>query len=326
MHSFHEPVERDRVGVVVVHFNREHDAASLCRSLVERDRVRPGNVVLVDNGSHRERLFAELGSIGSKITVTHLENVGYGAAVNIGEDLLPTSVDYVMVLTHEVVLAPDCLAVLASRLEHDAALGLVGPLLLTPEGLVWSAGGSTKLRPRSLPYNTAKGRNPQELTGSITVDWLDGAAFMMRRTDFRSLRGIEESFFLYFEDVDLGWRVREGGMTVQCDTRTFAVQAPGGHLNQYLATRNLLWLLRRQGEWPSWFVMVAEAVFRILVGSLLKPRGALRRVTLRGKGLLAGLRPPVWTSAVPVTGRRGQSKGQGGEPDVPAPSVGERTW
>jgi N-acetylglucosaminyl-diphospho-decaprenol L-rhamnosyltransferase len=325
MNSFREPVERDRIGVVVVHFNRERDAAALCRSLVELHGLPPANVVLVDNGSHGERLVAELGSFGSRITMTHLENVGYGAAVNVGEGLLPATVDYVMVLTHEVVLAPDCLPVLSTRLERDPTLGLVGPLLLTPAGLVWSAGGSTRSGPRRLPYNTAKGRTPQELRGSIKVDWLDGAAFMMRRDDFLSLRGIEESFFLYFEDVELGWRVRQAGLSVQCDTRTFAVQAPGGHLDQYLATRNLLWLLRRQREWLSWFVVVTEAVVRILVGPLLKPRGAMKRVTLRGKGLVAGLRPPIWTSRVPGAWPLRRTQVSGGAPDVPAPSSGERT-
>jgi N-acetylglucosaminyl-diphospho-decaprenol L-rhamnosyltransferase len=278
------------VGVVIVHFRREAEVAVLSRSLIVDHGVRPENVVLVDNGSDGELLASQLGSLRDEISVVHLDNVGYGAAVNIGERLLPESVCYVAVLTHEVIVEPGCLSVLASQLAGDPHVGLAGPLLLEPSGLVWSSGGSTR-RFRKLSFNSGKGADPKAVRGVRDVDWLDGAAFMIPRGVLRDLGGVEEKFFLYFEDVDLGFRVRRAGLRVVCNPAAVATQAPGGHLNTYLATRNVLWLLAGQGYWLAWLIFLIENVVRLGVGPIFRPQGAAQRARQRGQGIIDGLQP-----------------------------------
>ncbi len=45
----------------------------------------------------------------------------------------------------------------------------------------------------------------------IAVPTISGACFCMRREDFEAVQGFDEGYFLHVEDVDLCWRVRQGG-------------------------------------------------------------------------------------------------------------------
>ena len=42
--------------------------------------------------------------------------------------------------------------------------------------------------------------------------WLSGAFLMVRRTVLDELNGFDESYFMYFEDVDLGYRIGKLGL------------------------------------------------------------------------------------------------------------------
>ncbi len=46
------------------------------------------------------------------------------------------------------------------------------------------------------------------------VDWVLGAWVLMRRDDFFALRGLDERFFLYYEDIDLCYRIHQRGQSV----------------------------------------------------------------------------------------------------------------
>lgn len=50
-------------------------------------------------------------------------------------------------------------------------------------------------------------------TAPFPVDWVFGAFLLMRRRDFERLGGMDEGYRLYYEDVDLAWRLRRDGLS-----------------------------------------------------------------------------------------------------------------
>ena len=48
--------------------------------------------------------------------------------------------------------------------------------------------------------------------GPHPVDWVYGAAMMLRRSVYLGVGGMDEGFRLYYEDVDLAWRLRQSGL------------------------------------------------------------------------------------------------------------------
>ncbi len=49
------------------------------------------------------------------------------------------------------------------------------------------------------------------------VDWISGAAMLLRREAAQQIGGFNEAYFMYVEDVDICWRLREAGYRVVYD-------------------------------------------------------------------------------------------------------------
>jgi hypothetical protein len=106
-------------------------------------------------------------------------------------------------------------------MERHPRAGLAGSRIEHPDGSDWpiafrfptflselEAGASVGLLSRLLSkYVVARemGREPQQ------ADWLCGAAFMARRQMLERIGGFDESYFLYFEEIDLCMRARSAG-------------------------------------------------------------------------------------------------------------------
>jgi len=233
------------LGAVVVHYHRELSLSRLLTNIVTVQAVRPENIVVVDNGSDEETI-KDVRLEHDGVRWIQLNNPGYGSAMNAGVAALPEEVDVLALLTHEVVLEGKCLKNLQTSLLSSTSNGMVGPLLLNSSspGTVWSVGGAVS-SVRKVPYLLARGTTERPHRSLRRVEWLDGSVCVLRRQDYARVGGMAEHYFLYFEDVDFGWKFTSLlGQQVLCDTGAFTCQSPGRSRAQYLSTRNLLWRFR----------------------------------------------------------------------------------
>jgi GT2 family glycosyltransferase len=69
---------------------------------------------------------------------------------------------------------------------------------------------------------TAAGPEP------LDVECLSGACLLVRRTVFEALGGLDERFFIYYEDTDLAVRARAAGHAVRLVPAARAVHLLGG--------------------------------------------------------------------------------------------------
>ena len=95
----------------------------------------------------------------------------------------------------------------------DPSVGGVGGLLLTPEGLVQCAGHANAPR----PHMYGVGQNPMDptfrsqLMTTRETGGLSGACFAVRRTDYEEVGGMCEELPSSYNDVDLGFKLKETG-------------------------------------------------------------------------------------------------------------------
>jgi GT2 family glycosyltransferase len=144
------------------------------------------------------------------------KNVGYGAACNVG--IASSSAPMVLFLNPDAWPLDDGIERLAACAELQPALGAVGPVLQTPDGT----------RQRSLvgfPTPWWLGRPPITSTRARAriraLPWsrpirkfVVGAALLVRREAFEQVGGFDPSFFMFYEDVDLCWRLQQAGWSV----------------------------------------------------------------------------------------------------------------
>ncbi len=187
-----------RVAVVIPNFNGERLLPSCLAAVAAQTRT-ADRVIVVDNGSRD-------GSRGllSEVEVISLDrNLGFGAAANRGVREA-SDCEHVGVLNTDARPRADWLErLLAVPAPED--VWALGSVLLDPDGRVESAGDHWSDEGYALKL--ANGADPSELPEEpYPVLAPPGAAPMFRRDRFLELGGYEESFFLYFEDIDLAYR------------------------------------------------------------------------------------------------------------------------
>ncbi len=223
-----------RVAGVVVNYE---SGPALARCVADLRAAELGELVVVDNGSTDGSLAAAEAAVPGVEVVVPGRNLGYGAAVNRG--VAATSARFVLVCNPDLEVPPEAVGALVDALEADPGCALVGPLIRTPEGgrypsarrfpSMVDAAGHALLGLFAPDNRFTRSYQRSELDdGSVEVrhaDWVSGACFLVRRTDFEAVGGFDESYFMYAEDVDLCWRLGRVGRTV-----TYAPTAEVTHL------------------------------------------------------------------------------------------------
>jgi len=145
-------------------------------------------------------------------------NVGFAAAVNLGVARIDAAA--VLVLNADTILEPGCVEALYAALAADPRLGGVQPRILQLEGeaarrsaadaRLYSAGQALTRDGRALEQGMGEEQQARFL-GRREVFGVCGAACLLRRELFERLGGYDESYFAFYEDVDLNMRARIAG-------------------------------------------------------------------------------------------------------------------
>lgn len=185
--------------------------------------ARLAEVVVADNPSSQSAETIEIATAHGARTVRLDENVGYGSAVNAAVAALPDSIRYVLVSNPDVRLKSGVVDALAAALDEKESAGAVGPVILEEDGSVYpSARRIPSIRTgvghalfsrvwSGNPWTRIYRQEDVDPTISREVGWLSGACFMVRRSAFEAVDGFDERYFMYFEDVDLGYRLGRAG-------------------------------------------------------------------------------------------------------------------
>jgi len=218
------------VDVAIVNWNTA-DAAREAGEAYAASAGVSASVTIVDNDSQpqeRERL-ERTRPPGVELILSPT-NLGFGSAANLG--LREGSAEFVCVSNADVVPDRDALAALAEFCDSHPDCGMVGPAFA--EHSTYHARlpkpGALILRP--LIGGFGHRWEPSPAPGdSVEVEQPAGACFMVRRGVWEQVGGFDESFFLWYEDVDLARRLLERGL------RNFVTGDAVVRHNQGLAAR-----------------------------------------------------------------------------------------
>ena len=199
-----------RASVVVVNFDGRHHLEK-CLPALEASDPKPGEVILVDNGSSDDSV-AWVREHHPAVKVLPMgANLGFGEANRRGA--LEARGDFLVLLNSDTVVEEGWLAGLLAPLDAEpeiAATCSTLRLLATPELLNGLGGGMTRLayaydHGYRFPYAAwdPSGEEPRR----HDVLFPTAAAMATRRHEFFGLGGFDPAFFMYHEDVDLGWRL-----------------------------------------------------------------------------------------------------------------------
>ncbi len=232
------------LSAVVVAFDSGADLAA-CLASIRAEAEAAGidaELIVVDNAS-RDGAAADLPGVR---LLRNEQNRGYGAAANQG--FRAAAADRVLFLNPDATLEPGSLSPLLARLG-DAALS--APRLELPDGRTQESPRAfydlAAVLARRTPFGrTAAGRRaaarhlpPASEQGD--VDWVTGAAMLLRRDAVSASGPFDERYFLYFEDVDLCRRLHATGQRVVFEPRARVRHRFGGGSRRQVPWNRLFW-------------------------------------------------------------------------------------
>jgi N-acetylglucosaminyl-diphospho-decaprenol L-rhamnosyltransferase len=217
-----EPVAR--WAAVVVNYESGPLLTACVRSLLADTSASEPELVVVDNGSRDGSIAALAREFPSVRVLPTGRNLGYAGGVNRG--VAATRAPVVAVLNSDVEVAPGTAAALVARLDAEPDLAAVGPVIKNPDGSQYPSARTVPsptdavghavfgvVRP-SNPFTRRYRQLDVDPARRRDVDWLSGAAVWLRRSALQSVGGWDEHYFMYMEDIDLGWRLRRLGWRV----------------------------------------------------------------------------------------------------------------
>ena len=227
------PSPRQTVGAVVVTFNDANHIALTLRGLV----AEVAQVVVVDLGSKdRTRETVAERFLGVPVIPLPLE-AGFGAAANEGSRRLDEP--FLLLVHGDARLRPGALERLYGAVNDSRRrVACTGPRLVAPHGVVELSAGFRPTRWRTwraawtelVPRWKLLGprRKPKRVayfapTVRTDVDWVSGAAMLLRRDAFDEVGGMDERYFLAYGDIDLCLRLRRAGWVVTYEPRARAI-------------------------------------------------------------------------------------------------------
>jgi GT2 family glycosyltransferase/lipopolysaccharide/colanic/teichoic acid biosynthesis glycosyltransferase len=218
------PQEPD-LSIVIVGFNSLPQLGDCLASVRDTGASTRLEVVVVDNASSDGTVeYIRREHPGVRI-VPNSRNVGYSKAVNQG--IAESRARYTLVLNPDIVVLPGAIDRLVEFMEEHPEVGIAGSKLLNEDGsLQYSCRRfytfwTLVLRRTPLGRLFRNGRTisnylmlDYDHEQSREVDWVIGACMIVRKEALADFGGMDERFFLYFEDVDWCYRVWQSGWKV----------------------------------------------------------------------------------------------------------------
>ncbi|MDA8777035.1 glycosyltransferase family 2 protein [Pontimonas sp.] len=231
------------LGLVVVGFNSDnlwHDFFSA----LDSSSIKPDHVVVVDNSPLPPK-HVPSSEFYSVATIHLPHNPGYGSAANAGIKELPTGLSRIVIANADTVVAPNALRHLVDAEKDFPRTGVLGPAVADASGVIYPSA-------RAIPgirigighalFGTVWPSNPwtQQYLGHYRsaetrpVGWLSGSFLMVNPVAFESIGGFDEGYFMFFEDVDLCFRLKEQGWR-----SVYVPQASVTHLGGHSTAHNM---------------------------------------------------------------------------------------
>ncbi|NOY05979.1 MAG: glycosyltransferase [Chlorobi bacterium] len=227
------------ISIIIVNYNVRLLLENLLHSLYASLGDIPAEIFLVDNASVDGSVEMVRREFPSVILVESGENIGFARANNLA--LRRCRGKYILLINPDTFVQEDTIPSMIRFFEENPMVGMAGCKIINPDGTLepacrrsfptpWVAfsklSGLSNLFPRSrlfARYNLTY-LNEDE---SYEVDAISGSFMMLRREVYDAVGGLDETYFMYGEDLDWCFRVREAGWKVFYSHKTKIIHFGG---------------------------------------------------------------------------------------------------
>ncbi len=227
------------LSIIIVNYNVRQFLENALTSLLRALEGLQGEIFVVDNASDDGSVEMIREKFSGVRLIASPTNLGFARANNLA--LREATGRHLLLINPDTIVQEDTLRVMTDFLDRNPDVGLAGCTILNPDGSLqlacrrsfptpWVAftkiTGLSTLFPRSRlfgRYNLTY-LNPAE---SYEVEAISGSFMVITRAAYERVGGLDETFFMYGEDLDWCYRVRQAGFAVYYVHRTKIIHYKG---------------------------------------------------------------------------------------------------
>ena len=221
-----------KLSIIIVNFNTKDLLSACLMSLFAfKKKEDQWEIIVVDNAS-QDGSIDEVKSQKSKVKsikihlISNKVNLGYAAANNQG--IRASKGDYVLLLNSDTEVRNGTIETMLTYVETHVSIDAATCRVELPDGSLdpachrgfptpWAACTYLLGLERLFPHSTLFSKYHQgykDLTKEHTVDCISGAFFLIRRKIIEDVGLLDEAFFMYGEDIDWCYRIRQAGFSI----------------------------------------------------------------------------------------------------------------
>jgi len=251
-----------KVSVVTINYNSEESTKKLLNSLV---KVKTSGfeieIIVVDNGSKKIFSTPKKYKKQNVILLRSDINTGFSGGNNVGiKEALRRGADFLLLVNNDTIVHPDMIKNLLKVLESDEKIGITAPKIYFLSGhefhkdryrendlgkVIWYAGGYIDWNHAKSVHRGMDEVDHEQYNSIEKTDFVTGCCMMIKKEVLEKVGLFDDLYFLYYEDSDLGERVKKAGYemhyvsdAILYHENSASSDGAGGSLHDYFLTRN----------------------------------------------------------------------------------------
>ncbi len=210
------------LSVIIVNWNTRDLLAQCLESVYANPPNGEFEIIVVDNGSSDGSVDMVRERFPEVLLIENLENTGFARANN--QAIRISAGRYIQLLNSDAMVTPDSLEAMATFMDFHPQAGVVGPMLINRDGSFQASFAEFPTLWTELCLLTGISRlvigpyapspRPKLYAVPEQVDWVAGAAIMVRRAAIDRVGLMDETYAFYSEETDWCWRMNQWGWQV----------------------------------------------------------------------------------------------------------------
>lgn len=211
------------LSIIIVNYNTKDLTHQTIDSIMKNTHGIDYEIIVADNSTDKNQL---CNYDSQHVTVSRIENHGFGHGCNSGARLAKGN--YLLFLNSDTLIHDNALLNCVEYMKSNKGAGILGARILlvdgtldhgckrgfpTPGAALYYYLGLDRKFPDSRKYGAYRQTYLNE-SETNEVDSVSGAFLMIEKNLFEEVNGFDETFFMYGEDLDLCFRVKEKGYKV----------------------------------------------------------------------------------------------------------------
>ncbi len=276
------------LSIIIVSYNTRKLLKDCLASIFKFTKGISFEVIVVDNASKDQSADMVRKNYPQVKLILNRDNLGFTKANNQGIRIAKG--EYIMLLNSDTYLVENSFRKLAEKAKSLENLGALGPLLLNqdhsiqqsvgyfpnlPQVFLWMSfiddlPGGQNLKPYHIDHNSFYQKEKE-------VDWVTAAAILVPRKVINKVGALDENIFMYGEEIELCYRIKQAGYQVYFTPETKIVHIGRGS-SQKIPTKAFI------GEYQGviYFYQKYKGALSLQIVRLLLKIGALARIVIFG--------------------------------------------